>query len=91
MSSSLFRILIDWCLTPTLAVFHLYHGMIKFYELISSTIMQNKSESFFFKGLNQPLLTFCVRYCLMKITYNNRHNVYNGWFYPLGQDEDNIQ
>ena len=27
----------------------------------------------------------------MKITYNNRHNVYNGWFDPLGQDEDNIQ
>jgi hypothetical protein len=27
----------------------------------------------------------------MKITYNNGHNVYNGWFYPLGQDEDNIQ
>ena len=27
----------------------------------------------------------------MKITYNNRHNVYNGWFNPLGQDEDNIQ
>jgi hypothetical protein len=25
----------------------------------------------------------------MKTTYNNRHNVYNGWFYPLGQDEDN--
>ena len=27
----------------------------------------------------------------MKITYNNRHNAYNGWFDPLGQDEDNIQ
>jgi hypothetical protein len=27
----------------------------------------------------------------MKITYNNRHNAYNGWFYPLGKDEDNIQ
>ena len=25
----------------------------------------------------------------MKITYNNRHNVYNGWFDPLAQDEDN--
>ena len=27
----------------------------------------------------------------MKTTDNNGHNVYNGWFYPLGQDEDNIQ
>ena len=27
----------------------------------------------------------------MEITYNNGHNAYNGWFDPLGQDEDNIQ
>ena len=31
---SLFTLsLIDWCLTPTLAVFQLYHGVNKFYLL----------------------------------------------------------
>jgi len=29
--------LIDWCLTPTLSVFQLYHGVNKLYKLISIT------------------------------------------------------
>jgi len=29
------RVLIDWGLTPTLAVFHIYRNINKFYKLIS--------------------------------------------------------
>ena len=33
--------MIDWCLTPTLAVFQLYCGIMKFYKQIFSTSTQD--------------------------------------------------
>jgi len=35
--------MIDWCLTPTLAIFQLYRGVNKFYYTVDQILIQSTS------------------------------------------------
>ena len=57
--------LIDWCLTPTLAIFQLYHGIYKFSSF--KTVLPESSKVQYYNFLIYSLNLIYIRPC--KINY----------------------
>ena len=70
--------LIDWCLTPTLAVFQLYRGMIgrsNYYKLY------NVYKSNYYKYYNVYKSNYYKLYNVYKSNYYKLYNVYKRKFH----------